>query len=114
LLFVLLPLVLAPLVIWFVARHSPDVPKAYRTSELLLDGEPAQAELLEWKNKGPFLLDSRPMVAFKLRIIGEDVEMSITQSVPKPLLSGLSEGMTLDVRLSPDRTAGAIVLPLHP
>jgi len=114
LLFVVLPVVMAPIVIALVARRSPDLPAPYRTSQLLLDGEPVRAELLEWKNKGPFLLDGRPMVAFKLQLVGEATEMSITQSVPRPLIGGLKKGMILDVRVSPDRAAGAIVLPLHP
>ena len=41
----------------------------------------------------------------------ETVELVITQSVPRAALSRLHAGMTVDVRLSPDRRAGAVVLP---
>ncbi len=114
LLFIVLPLVVAPIVIAFVARRSPALPPGFRTSELLLDGEPAEAELLAWKNKGPFLFDSRPMVEFKLAVrtdAGERIDLVIVQSFPRAVLSQLAEGMTLDIRLSADHTAGAIVPP---
>ena len=111
LLFIGLPIVVAPVVIWLVARQSPELPPALRISELLEHGEPAEAELLAWKNKGPFLLDSRPMVACHISVRGGE-ELVITQSIPRPVLNKFVKGMALDVRLSPDRTAGAIVLPM--
>jgi hypothetical protein len=114
LLFLVLPIVLAPVVVWIVARRAPTLPPTLRTSQLLLDGEPARAELLEWKDKGPSFLDRRPMVAFKLSVQPSDAgatpfEMTVTQSVPRPLLRQLMPGMEVDVRLGPDRGAGAIV-----
>jgi len=114
-LFVLLPLVLAPLVIWFVARRSPELPVEYRISHLLEHGEPAHGELLEWKNKGPFLLDSTPMVEYRLRVTdaGDPFELRITQSTPRRFVNRLQPGMSFDLRLSSDHTAGAIVLPLE-
>jgi hypothetical protein len=110
LLFVVLPFVVAPFVVSYVAKRGPTLPAGHRTSELLESGEPAEAELIEWKNKGPFLFEGRPMIEFKITVRGEG-DMTIVQSVPKPILTRLRQGMTLDVRLSADRTAGAIVLP---
>jgi hypothetical protein len=112
LLFVVLPLVVAPVVVWIVVKRAPEVPAGMHISELLRDGEPAEAELIAWKNKGPFLFDSRPMVAFHLMVQGgEPFELFVMQSVPRPVINKLMKGMTLDVRVSPDHTAGAVVLP---
>jgi hypothetical protein len=109
LLFVVLPIVLAPIVVAFVAWRAPAPPPGTRTSELLSDGEAATAELVGWRDKGAFL-ELRPMVAFELIVAGEaPFELTVVQSVPRRLLSRLERGMTLDVRLSPDRAAGAIV-----
>jgi hypothetical protein len=116
LLFVVLPLAVAPVVVWIVARRAPELAPGLRTSELLRDGEPARAELLSWKDKGPSFLDRRPMVAFQLSVQpadqpgAEPFQLTVTQSVPRVLLKDFREGMTVDVRLSPDRSTGAIVL----
>ncbi|MBA3654083.1 MAG: hypothetical protein H0W70_07795 [Actinobacteria bacterium] len=109
LLFVVLPLVVTPIVVAIVVRRSPDLPPEYRTSWLLEHGEPVSGELVSWKNKGPFLLDGRPMVAFVVLVAGE--RLDFTQSVPRHVVGELSEGMTLDVRVSPDRRAAAMILP---
>lgn len=114
LLFVVLPLIVTPIVVAVVVRRSPDLPAEYRISALLDHGEPATAELLAWKNKGPFLLDSRPMVEYKLavRTSAEPFELSVTQSTPRGAIAQLRPGMTLEVRLSADGRVGAIVLPM--
>jgi hypothetical protein len=117
LLFIVLPIVAAPLIVALVSWHGQTVPAGLRTSDLLRDGEPAEAELLGWKNRGLFL-DRTPMVAFRLAVQppgapgADPIELAVTQSTPRPLLSGLSAGMTIEVRLSPDRTAAAIVWPV--
>ena len=108
LLFVVLPLIVTPIVVLIVVRRAPDLPEEYRISSLLDHGEPAQAELLEWKNKGPFLFDSRPMVSFRLKLEGGD-ELVVVQSTPRDVVGRLVRGMPVDVRLSRDRIAGAIV-----
>jgi hypothetical protein len=110
LLFVVLPLVVTPLVVLVVVKRAPDLPDEYRISSLLDHGEAASAELLSWKNKGPFLFDSRPMVEYRLKLESGD-ELAITQSTPRSVVARLQEGMTVDVRLSADHLAGAIVLP---
>ena len=111
LIFVVLPLIVAPIVVGYVVRRSPDVPPEHRTSWLLENGELASGELVSWKNKGPFLLDSRPMVAFVVLAGGERFE--ITQSVSRAVIAKLTEGMPVDIRLSPDRQAAAVVLPVE-
>ena len=111
LIFVVLPLVIAPVVVWFVVRRSPELPSQYRISSLLENGEAMRGELISWKNKGPFLFDSRPMVAFRVAVDGEVVE--ITQSVPRPVLARFSEGMMVEIRMSTDRRAAAIVFPVE-
>ena len=110
LLFVVLPVVLGVVVIALVGRGGPTVAPELRTSSLLQDGEPAKAELLQWKRSGALFLDRRPMVAFRVRVVGESTELTIVQSIPAGLVRDLEKGMTLDVRLSPDRSAGAVDL----
>jgi hypothetical protein len=108
--FVVMPLVAAPIVVALVARRSPSMPAGYRTSELLAHGEAASGELVEWANKG-LLLDRRPMVAMRVRVdVGEPFELTITQSVARADLARLQAGMTVDLRLSPDHRVGAVVL----
>jgi hypothetical protein len=111
LLFVVLPLIVAPLVIAYVVRRSPEVAPEHRTSWLLEYGEATTGELVSWKNKGPFLFDSSPMVAFVVMADGERIE--ITQSVPRTVIARLSEGMSVDIRRSPDRQAAAIGFPVE-
>lgn len=108
LIFVVLPFVVAPIVVALVARRSPSLPAEYRTSELLAHGEVHRGEIVEWTNRGQFL-DRRPMVSMRVRV--GDEEMIITQSVPRRLLPKVRAGAEVDVRLSADHKAGAVVLP---
>lgn len=112
LLFVVLPVVVAPLVFWIVGRGTPPVPVERTTSDLLENGVAATGELLRWRVLSTFLLDRRPMVAFDVRLdtaapTGDD-ELTLTQSVPRPLLQELHPGMRVHVRLSEDGTTGAV------
>jgi len=110
LLFVVAPFFVAGIVIAIVVSRAETVPPELRTSALLENGEPARAELVDWRNRAMFFLDRRPMVAFRLSVhgSGEPFELVVVQSVTRQVLSGLSRGMDVDVRLSADRTAGAI------
>ena len=111
LIFVVLPFVVAPIIVSLVARRSPSMPAEYRTSELLAHGEIHRAEVLEWVNRGQFL-DPRPMVSVRLQVDAADpFELVVTQSVPRRLLGKLRAGEQLEVRLSADHRAGAVVLP---
>jgi len=120
-LFVVLPFIVAAGVVAFVLWRSPSLPPELRTSALLAHGELSRGTLLDWRSRG-LLFDPRPMVALRLAIEpdtadvsdpagGQPFELTITQAVPRQLLGRLERGMSLEVRLSPDRTAGAVVLP---
>ena len=109
LLFVVLPLVLAPIVIVYVDRRSPKVVEGARTSELLQDGEPVQAELVGWRILTTFFFDPRPMIEFTVRF-ADGAELVTTQAVPRLLVGDLRTGMELVVSVNAERTAGAVVL----
>jgi hypothetical protein len=109
-LFVVLPFVVAGLVIAFISWRSSSDPPPVRTSDILATGEPAEAEILAVKPLGGFL-DTRPMVRFDLRIDVQPspVELQVTQSVPRALLRGIGVGDRVEVRVTPDRAAAAVV-----
>ena len=120
LLFVVLPFVLAALVIPFVAwRHRGD-PTPVLTSEILANGVRARAEILSVRSLGN-ILDVKPMVRFVLRIsepggagaaatAEEPFDLEVIQSIPRSLVGAYQAGDTVEVRLTADRTAGAVVL----
>lgn len=118
LLFVVLPFVLAALVVPFVSwRHRND-PKPVLTSEILATGVRATAEILSVRSLGN-ILDVKPMVRFVLRVTetggpdggtGEPYELEVVQAIPRSLVGTYRPGDTVQVRLTPDRTAGAVVL----
>jgi hypothetical protein len=116
-LFVVLPFVVAAGAIRFVTWRSRHDPPPVRTSDLLAHGEPAEAEILSIKPMGGFL-DVRPMVRFGLRVdAGQGAaafDLEVTQSIPRAMLKGFSTGERIDVRLSADRSAGAVVLGAWP
>lgn len=115
LLFVVLPFVVAALVIGFVLWRSPDVQPGTRTSELLADGLPGSGTLVAVRSHASAFLDRRPMASLALEVTpadgGPTFELIATQSVPRPILRALKPGIVLDVRYSPDRSAGAVILP---
>jgi hypothetical protein len=111
-LFVVLPFVVAGVVIAFVSwRSSSDTPPI-RTSVILATGDPAAAEVLSIKAVGLFL-DVRPMVRFLLRVnAGPDeasFELEVFQSLPRSVVRTIRTGDVLEVRVTADRSAGAIV-----
>ena len=109
-LFVILPFVLAVVVAWFVERRSEPYPAERTTSVILREGTPAEATLADWRLPPQSFLDRHPMVTFDVEVHGDaPTAMQITQSVRRAVLRSLEKGMTVDVRLSPDREAGAIV-----
>ena len=109
LLFVVMPVVVAVGVVALVKWRSPDVPAEHLTSELLRDGTPAKGTLVEWHITGQSFLDRRPMVDFRVALREDEPEVSITQSVPREVLHRMKPGMPVDVRLSEDGSAGALV-----
>jgi hypothetical protein len=111
-LFVVLPFAVAAVVIPFVAwRHSSD-PKPVLTSEILAHGIRAQGEILSVRQLGT-ILDLRPMIRFALRVTasGEDVpfELEVIQSLPRYAVRDFRPGDHVEVRLTADHSAGAVV-----
>ncbi|HET9077078.1 MAG TPA: hypothetical protein VFN68_09100 [Acidimicrobiales bacterium] len=111
-LFVLLPFVLAavifPLVQW---RHSGG-PRPVRTSEILSGGLPGRAQILSVQPLGS-VLDARPMVRFRLMVSSgarpEPFELEVVQSFPRAAARRFRPGESVDVRLTPDLSQGAVV-----
>ena len=113
-----LPFALAALVIPFVAwRHRGD-PKPFLTSEILATGVRGRAEIVSVRSLGS-VVDLKPMVRFMLRVDaggpdpdgsgGEPFDLEVVQSVPRSLVGVYRPGDRVEVRLTPDRSAGAVV-----
>ena len=107
-------LLVVPFVSW---RHRND-PKPVLTSEILATGVRGTAEILSVRSLGN-ILDVKPMVRFVLRVTatggpnggtGEPYELEVVQAIPRSLVGAYRPGDTVQVRLTPDRTAGAVVL----
>ncbi len=112
-LFVLLPIVVGGIVMALISWRAPRVPAGTRTSELLAHGEPGQAEVVAMRALGGFL-DMRPMVRIQLHVHperGEDFDLTVVQAVPRRQLDDVRPGADVVVRLTPDHSAGAVVLP---
>jgi hypothetical protein len=112
LLFVVLPFLVAFPVLAFVSWRWKGRPAPIRTSTILQEGDPAEAEVLAVRHLGT-LVDVRPMVRFSLRIRpltgGEPFELEVTQSMPRGVARQIKVGETVDVRVMPDHSAGAVV-----
>jgi hypothetical protein len=111
-LFVVLPFVVAAVVIAVVSWRSSSDPPPVRTSVIVATGYPATAEVLSIKAVGLFL-DVRPMVRFLLRVnAGPDeapFELEVIQSLPRAVVRAIQTGDLVEVRVTADRSAGAIV-----
>jgi hypothetical protein len=111
-LFVLLPFVVAAIVVPFVAWRSSGQPRPPLTSEILANGIPGEAQILSVKTLGS-IVDIRPMVRFELRIIAppceEPFDLEVIQSMPRSMISNFRRGHVVEIRLTPDRSAGAVV-----
>ncbi len=111
-LFVVLPFVLAAVIVPIVGWWSSRGPKPVLTSEILARGLPARAEILSVRPMGGFL-DMRPMVRFALRVTAdaaeEPFELEVVQSFPRDVIRDFRVGDTVRIRLTEDRSAGAIV-----
>ncbi|HLI52694.1 MAG TPA: hypothetical protein VKU88_00055 [Acidimicrobiales bacterium] len=109
-LFVIAPFAVAAVVVPLVAWRHSGGPPPLRTSEILARGDPGRAEVVSVRNVGN-LLDARPMVRFVLRVTSdpEPFELEVVQSLPRTAVRGFRPGDVVDVRLTPDRRAGAVV-----
>jgi hypothetical protein len=111
-LFVLLPFVVAAIIVPFVAWRSRNWPKPVLTSEILATGERATGEILSVKVLGT-IVDLRPMVRLNLNVSPftdeEPFELEVVQSFPRSVVYGLRPGERVDMRLTPDHAAGAVV-----
>ncbi len=111
-LFVVLPFAVAAVVIPFVAWRNASGPRPILTSEILAHGVLAQAEILSVRQLGTFL-DLRPMVRFQLRVTASPAdapfELEVIQSLPRYAVRDFRPGDRIEVRLTPDHAAGAVV-----
>jgi len=106
-----LPFLVAGVVIAFVAWRSKGKPAPVRTSTILAEGQPAEAEVLSVRPLGS-ILDMRPMVRFMLRVRpGGDApfDLEVIQSMPRGAVRDFQAGDVIEVRLTPDHSAGAVV-----
>jgi hypothetical protein len=114
---VVLPFLVAGLVIAYVSWRSSHGPPPVRTSVILAEGQPAEGEVLAVRALGSFL-EVRPMVRFSLRVRpggGEEpFELEVVQSLPRGAVRDIHKGDVVEVRLTPDHTAGAIVWGMPP
>ena len=87
-------------------------PRPVLTSEILEHGLPGEAEILSVRNMGT-IVDLRPMVRFELRVRadsdGEPFALEVFQSLPRQIVRDFRPGDTVEVRLTPDHSAGAVV-----
>ncbi len=111
-LFVFVPFGVAAVVVPIVAWRSSEGPKPVLTSEILAGGDPAEAEVLSVRTLGGFL-DPLPMVRFMLMVtVGPDeepFELEVVQSLPRGAAGEFRTGEVVEIRLTGDRTAGAVV-----
>jgi hypothetical protein len=110
-LFVVLPFLVAAAVIAFVSWRWKGKPAPVRTSTILAHGEPAQAEVISVRPLGSFL-EVRPMVRFALRVRApsdEPFELEVIQSLPRGVWREFRAGDVIEIRLTPDHSAGAVV-----
>jgi hypothetical protein len=111
-LFVVLPIPVAAAVIGFVVWRSSGEPPPVRTSAILADGDRAEATVLSVRALGG-PLDMRPMLRFSLRVSagpGEGpFDLEVVQSLPRGAVRDIHPGDVLEVRVTADRSAGAVV-----
>src|SRR5262249_19599887 len=99
--------VIVPLLVWWLSRG----PRPTLTSELLASGTPGEGKILRVRILSN-ILDMRPMVRFELEATVEGGEgpfdLEVVQSFPRSMAGLFHPGEIVQLRLSPDRSAGAI------
>ncbi len=111
LLFLVLPIIVAAGVLWFVSWRNDTGTAPIRTSQVLATGTPATAEVTAVEMFGNFL-DARPMVRLGLDVTleGAHFPLDVTQSFPRTIAKMFRPGDTVEVRVTDDRQAGAVVV----
>ena len=111
-LFVLAPFLVAAVVVPLVGWRASKGPRPVLTSEILATGQPARATIAGVRSLGN-ILDVKPMVRFDLvvEVRGEEpFSLTVVQAIPRSLVGGFRRGDHVDVRVTSDRSAGAVVL----
>jgi hypothetical protein len=112
LIFVVLPIVVAAVLVPFMVWRNSRGPRPILTSEILASGLPGEAEIVSVRTVGN-LLDPRPMVRFQLKVRASREEapfdLEVVQSLPRYAISQFRSGDVVEVRFTPDHTAGAVV-----
>lgn len=110
-LFLLVPIVAAAVIVPLLVRSLSKGPKPLLTSEILANGSPAEANIVSVRSLGN-IFDVRPMVRFRLQVTagggGEPFDLEVVQALPRSMVGVFRPGDTVRLRLSPDRSAGAI------
>jgi hypothetical protein len=110
-LFVLLPIVAAAVIVPLMVRWLSRGPTPMRTSELLAHGTPAEGTILGIRSLGN-ILDVKPMVRFELQVTAdageEPFDLAVVQALPRSMVGVFRPGDIVRLRLSPDRSRGAI------
>ena len=113
-LFVVLPFALAAVIFPLVAWRSKasGTEKPVLTSDILATGRPGQAEIVSVRPLGS-IVDMRPMVSFHLQVRAgpgwEPFPLEVVQSFPRQAVRQFRPGDVVEVRLTPDRSRGAVV-----
>ncbi len=117
LIFVVLPIVLAAVLVPILVWRNSRGPRPILTSEILASGLPGEAEIVSVRTLGN-LLDPRPMVRFKLKVRASREEapfdLEVVQSLPRYVIGEFRSGDVVEIRFTPDRTAGAVVWGVQP
>lgn len=111
-LFVVLPVVLGAVIVPLVGWRTSKGPRPVLTSDILATGQPARGEILEVRSLGT-ILDVKPMVRFRLRVsepAGEPFDLTVVQALPRSLVGRFRRGDVVELRVTADRSAGAIVV----
>lgn len=111
-LFVVLPFAAAAVVVPLVVWRTSGGPRPVLTSEILAHGSPAEGRITALRPLGgPF--DLRPMLQFRLEVSAapgeEPFELEVVQSLPRGAIRDFRIGDVVALRLTADRSAGAVV-----
>jgi hypothetical protein len=89
------------------------VPTPVLTREILASGTPATATILSVTNLGT-IVELRPMVRFRLLVTADSdsasFELEVVQAVPRQMIGEFRVGDVVEIRLTADQAAGAVVL----